>query len=180
VPFNNRLNIFHNSQLLMRAGICGVLCFFILRVGFTETGHAQEGTVQSSWEKSKKNPGAANTGSIKTSEKNKYWDKDSVAYWKRQAAPQPVPPKTATPGSVSFKTNESLIDSLAHLYCVSASYIVDLRIQNHVAFDQPRDSVPSVRKPATPSKSPTITSLSDPQSLYKKLVELLNRCLHGK
>ena len=181
MPFINsifRINI---------ADVIRIAWMFLIIVGTCTTGNGafaqtQEGSVQTSWDKSQKNPVNNNTMRQKPAEKKSYWDKDSVTYWKKTHPQKPAQPATEPGISAKnlYQANDVLIDSLLHLYCVSSNYIVDLRIQNHIAFDQPPETAVAQQGSSAPQQKSTKTSLADPQALHNKLVELLNRCLRRK
>jgi hypothetical protein len=180
VPFTSSFFQFKVAGFVLGTRGLFLISVLLCTLGTYAFAQSPDGTVQSSWEKSKKNAGD-NLMRQKPAEKKSYWDKDSVSYWKKMN-----PQKSGQPANESvissknlYQTNDRLIDSLSHLYCVSANYIVDLRIQNHIAFDEPADAASPSKSAASPKKSAP-ASLSDPQALHKKLVELLHRCLHAK
>lgn len=101
------------------------------------------------------------------------WDKE------RSGTSRPWPVLSANPTQNEyFDVNTAVIDSLAHLYCLSAGYIGTLRIRNQQALQSKEPHAREFDYNGAPV--PSGQGRQSLQALHKELLLLLDRCLVGR
>ncbi|MFZ1728914.1 MAG: hypothetical protein WBQ23_01025 [Bacteroidota bacterium] len=145
-------------------------------------GQGNAGTIESSWNRPSSAPAervvptpqpSAKSSEIDMEYPKTAWDRE------RTGTSRPWPTLSANPTTQEyFDVNTAVIDSLAHLYCLSSNYIGTLRIRNQQAL---QSKEPHMRQFAYEGK-PTAASSGQPslQALHKELLQLLDRCLVGR
>lgn len=101
------------------------------------------------------------------------WEKE------RGATSRPWPTLSANPTQKEYhEANTAVIDSLAHLYCLSANYLGTLRIRNQQALQSQEPSSRQFDYDGRPA--PSGQARQSLQALHKELMLLLDRCLVGR
>lgn len=103
------------------------------------------------------------------------------AAWEKQrtGTSRPWPVLSAHPTQKEyFDVNTAVIDSLAHLYCLSANYIGTLRIRNQQAVQGQEPGARQFDYDGKPAAS--TQGRQSLQALHKELLLLLDRCLVGR
>jgi hypothetical protein len=77
-----------------------------------------------------------------------------------------------------YNVNTAVIDSLAHLYCLSANYIGTLRVRNDQALQSREPDGRQFDYDGKPAASKH--GQQSLQALHKELLHLLDRCLVGR
>lgn len=143
-------------------------------------GQSQGGTIEDSWNRAPQPaprvvtpPPAPRPAVVDGDYPKEAWEKQ------RSSDSRPWPKLSSSPTTNEYyNVNTAVIDSLAHLYCLSANYIGTLRVRNEQALqsrephgrDFDYDGKPAASKHGQQSL----------QALHKELLHLLDRCLVGR
>lgn len=150
--------------------------------------HAQapDNSIEASWERASSTPPRETRvqppppAPKVRSEGLKYEDTAWDASRDEKSRPWPTLTSSSTTKEY-FDANTAVIDSLAHLYCLSSNYISTLRIRNQQAM-QDRD--PQQLDEFDYENGTDPVSAADArmsvQALHKELMQLLERCLIGR
>lgn len=182
------------SMLSLRFAF-STLVFALLCLPAIGFGQAQDGTIEASWNRPSPTPAprvqpAPSREQARSREQTapspRRGTADDAKYsehaWDKQRHPssRPWPALSARPTVQEYYTvNTAVIDSLAHLYCLSTNYIGSLRLRNEQALqskEQPHardfnyDGTPAAPRHGQQSL----------QALHKELMLLLERCLVGR
>ncbi|MBR9976048.1 MAG: hypothetical protein KFF77_10740 [Bacteroidetes bacterium] len=101
--------------------------------------------------------------------------------WEKQrgGTSRPWPSLSAHPTQHEYyDVNTAVIDSLAHLYCLSTNYIGTLRIRNQQAHQGQEPAARQFDYDGKPAAS--TQGRQSLQALHKELLSLLDRCLVGR
>jgi hypothetical protein len=158
------------------------LLLTILLLPSLSFGQSNDGTIEASWNRPATVPAervvpypppAVNSSASGMEYTRTAWER------RRTGSSRPWPKLSANPTTQEyFDVNTAVIDSLAHLYCLSSNYIGTLRIRNQQAL-QSKD--PQMRQFAYEGKpAPASSGQPSLQALHKELMQLLDRCLVGR
>lgn len=157
---------------------------FLPSIGY---GQAQDGTIESSWNRPSSTPATrispaprvqpvtprAQPSTGEAAYSDQAWDAQ------RQPASRPWPTLSSRPTTQEYYTvNTAVIDSLAHLYCLSTNYIGTLRLRNEQALQSKEPQSRDFNYDGKPAASRH--GQQSLQALHKELLLLLERCLVGR
>jgi hypothetical protein len=148
-------------------------------------GQAQEGSIEASWNRATSAPAPSpRVEAVPRAVTPRSTAKDSEypdAAWEksRSAETRPWPQLSSRPTLKEYHdVNTAVIDSLAHLYCLSSNYISTLRIRNQQALQNIEPHLREFEYQGKPAASGQ--GQQSLHALHKELLHLLDRCLVGR
>ena len=173
----------------IRYAIATLLLILVL-VPARSSAQTQDGTIEASWNRASSAPAqrvlpppSPAPQAVKPRPESRSDDRDRYpeSAWEKERGTQsrPWPTLSANPTQNEyFQANTAVIDSLAHLYCLSANYLGSLRMRNQQALQSHEPGARQFDYDGRPA--PSAQGRQSLQALHKELMLLLDRCLVGR